>query len=228
MLSNVAALFALVVLLLWSANQISYRFIKNRVLRERRWDYNICCGVTDGGGINADIVQHAAVPNFERVSDVTRLRHADQAFDTVLCSHTLEHVDNPLAMFAELQRVGRRVTVLIPPLWDLAATLNPLEHRVIFLSFASRHENRLPRFVRFAPACWLQNLLGQRIDAGTSGEVQSAERSFALRPVFELLMPLVWASAALLLYLKHWAGWAMFGTAVVVWRLSRRQRPLFS
>jgi len=83
----------------------------------------------------------------------------------VLCSHTLEHVDDPAAMFAELRRVGRRVTVLVPPLWDLGAALNLFEHRVIFLSWRTRHDDALPPFVRFAPARWVQQLVGQRIRA---------------------------------------------------------------
>jgi SAM-dependent methyltransferase len=166
----VIPLFALVALValvavLKALNHLSYRVLKGAVLRERRWDYNICCGTTDGGGINADIVQHAAVPRFEQVTDVYRLPHPDGRFDTVLCSHTLEHVDDPAAMFAELRRVGRRVTVLVPPLWDLGAALNLLEHRVIFLSWRTRHDDALPPFVRFAPARWVQQLVGQRIRA---------------------------------------------------------------
>jgi SAM-dependent methyltransferase len=155
--------------LLWSANFLSYRVLKERAIRERRWDYNICCGETDVGGINADIVQHGPVPRFELVTDVNRLPHADRAFAHVLCSHTLEHVDDPKEMFAELRRVGRHVTILVPPLWDIAAALNPLEHRVIFLTFATRHDDRLPPYIRHLPARWLQSLGGQRIVAHTPG-----------------------------------------------------------
>jgi SAM-dependent methyltransferase len=227
MLIDLAAAYAFLMFVLWSANHISYRLIKNRVLRERRWDYNICCGTTDGGGINADIVQHAEVPRFELVSDVTALPHADHTFDSVLCSHTLEHVDDPEAMFRELQRVGRRVTILVPPLWDLAAALNPFEHRVIFLTAASRHDDRLPPFVRYAPARWLQDRLGQRIDADTRPVAGAAKRGFALRPFFDALMPVVWGSAAVLLLLEQPTGLVAFGLATMVWWLSKRQQPLF-
>jgi ubiquinone/menaquinone biosynthesis C-methylase UbiE len=89
----------------------------------------------------------------------------------VLCSHTLEHVDDPAAMFAELRRVGRRVTILVPPLWDLAAALNPFEHRVIFLTFATRHEDHvLPRYVRYGFGRWVQSLRGQRVIAHAPGD----------------------------------------------------------
>lgn len=228
MLIDVAAAYAILMLLLWSGNHISYRLIKNRVLGERRWDYNICCGTTDGGGINADIVQHAELPRFELVSDVNALPHADGAFDTVLCSHTLEHVDDPEAMFRELQRVGKRVTILVPPLWDLAAALNPFEHRVIFLTAASRHDDRLPPFVRYAPARWLQDRLGQRIDADTRPVGGAAKRGFALRPLFDALMPVAWGAAAVLLWFERPAGLAAFALATIVWWLSKRQQPLLA
>jgi hypothetical protein len=153
--------------LAWLAHYASYRWIKERTLRERVWDYNICCGTTDGGGINADIVQHANVPRFELINDVARLPHADKTFERILCSHTIEHVPDPKAMFRELRRIGRNVTILVPPLWDFTAALNPFEHQVIFLSLRSRHENTLPPFIRFAPAQWLQSIAGQRINADT-------------------------------------------------------------
>lgn len=226
MLLDIAAAFALLMLLLWSANHVSYRLIKNRVLAERRWDYNICCGTTDGGGVNADIVQHADVPRFELVSDVTRLPHNAGTFDTVLCSHTLEHVDDPAGMFRELQRVGKRVTILVPPLWDLAAALNPFEHRVIFLTAASRHDDRLPPFIRYSPARWLQARLGQRIDADARPSTGGTPRGFTLRPLFDALMPLAWGVAAILLILEQPAGPAAFAVAAVVWWLSKRQQPL--
>ncbi len=167
-LTTIAALI-LVGALLWLGNFLSYRVLKERTLGERRWDYNICCGETDGGGINADIVRHRAVPRFELVTDVERLPHADGVFAHVLCSHTLEHVDDPAAMFRELKRVGQHVTILVPPLWDLAAALNPFEHRVIFLTFTTRHDDRLPPHLRYLPARWLQRLRGQRIVAHAPG-----------------------------------------------------------
>jgi ubiquinone/menaquinone biosynthesis C-methylase UbiE len=38
----------------------------------------------------------------------------DRAFDTVVCSHTLEHIPDLWAAAAELQRVARRVIVVVP------------------------------------------------------------------------------------------------------------------
>ena len=41
-----------------------------------------------------------------------------------MCSHTIEHVDNPAAFDIELRRVGANVKYIITPLWDLAAAFN--------------------------------------------------------------------------------------------------------
>jgi SAM-dependent methyltransferase len=116
-LALVATISAIVIFLHW----YSYRYLKNEIIRRRHWDLNICCGNTDGGGINADIVRHGDVPNFVKLDSVYRLPFADGQFDVVLCSHTAEHVDYPRRLDRELRRVGRTVVYILPPIWDLAA-----------------------------------------------------------------------------------------------------------
>lgn len=219
-----------VILLLWLGNAISYRWIKRQVLSERCWDYNICCGTTDGGGINADIVRHGPIPRFERVDDVTRLPHRDGAFDRVLCSHTLEHLDDPDAMYRELRRVGRRVTILVPPLWDLAGVLNPLEHRVIFLTLRSRHDQRLPRWLVYRPGRWLQSVVGgQRIRADRHGLGDWLARTGGRwqEPLRQRvwLVPVLWGTSALLLIGHSGWGIAMAPFAVLA-MLNDQIRPL--
>lgn len=145
-------------------NLLSYSLLKRRVLQRRRWDLNICCGKTDGGGVNADIVRHRALPHFVLLDSIYDLPFEDGQFETVLCSHTMEHVEDPDRFFAELQRVGREVTLVLPPLWDLSAVLNVLEHRWIFLTLRKEH-TALPPHVRLPLAGWLQRRIGQRIDA---------------------------------------------------------------
>lgn len=152
-----------IVALLFVLNFISYGVLKNRILERRSWDLNICCGKTDGGGVNADIMKHADVPNYIEV-DIYNLPFADKQFEHVLCSHTIEHVDDPRRFFAELNRVGEHVTLVIPPLWDLSAALNVLEHKWIFLTFKKEHRTLPPR-VRLPMADWVQSRLGQRIHA---------------------------------------------------------------
>ncbi len=156
-------------LLIWGLtyllNWISYQYLKRRVLRRRHWDLNICCGNTDGGGLNADIKSHNGVPNFCRIDDIYHLPFADQEFAHVLCSHTIEHVERPAEFYRELQRVGQRVTLKIPPLWDISAALNVLEHKWLFLTFRTEHD-QLPRYMRLPLARLVQKIIGgQRIKA---------------------------------------------------------------
>lgn len=142
----------------------SYRHLKTRIVASRSWDLNICCGTVDGGGVNADIMQHADVPNFVQVKNIYRLPFEDGQFETVLCSHTAEHIDDPDRFDAELRRVGKDVVYVLPPVWDLAAAFNILEHRWIFLNLRKIHR-RLPRRVPLPFARQIQARLGQRIAA---------------------------------------------------------------
>lgn len=44
-----------------------------------------------------------------------RLAHADDSFDTVVCTHTLEHVPNLAGAMADLRRIARRRLILVVP-----------------------------------------------------------------------------------------------------------------
>jgi hypothetical protein len=150
--AGIAALFLL--------NLLSYRILKPRIIRGRqKWDLNICCGDVDGKGLNADIVAQD-VPNFVLTPDIYRLPFKDGEFEHVLCSHTIEHVDDPDAFWAELNRVGKQVTLILPPLWDPAAALNIFEHKWIFLSWRKRHHT-LPRRIQLSGAHLYQRRFGQ-------------------------------------------------------------------
>ncbi|MGC9467671.1 MAG: class I SAM-dependent methyltransferase [Anaerolineae bacterium] len=149
--------------LLWLPHVLSYHVLKSRIVRRQRWGLNICCGTTDGGGVNADIVAHAKLPRFVYVTTY-RLPFPTGQFDNVLCSHTLEHVEDPEAFYRELRRVGRNVTIVLPPLWDLTAAFNLLEHRWLFLTLRKEHI-KLPPYIRLPGAGLVQKLLGQRIRA---------------------------------------------------------------
>lgn len=142
------------------AHYISYTLEKNRLLRKQRWDLNICCGKTDGGGVNADIVKHLELPHFRLVDDIYNLPFSEKEFESVLCSHTLEHVDDPEGFYNELSRVGTQVTVVIPPLYDIFAALNIFEHKVIFLSFKKSHHT-LPPYIRLPFAHSVHQKIGQ-------------------------------------------------------------------
>jgi SAM-dependent methyltransferase len=160
----VIAALAGVVVVLRAANHIAYHHLKEKRLRRERWALNICCGKTDGGGINADIVQHSDLPNFVLIDDIYDLPFGDGAFENVFCSHAMEHVEDPDAFFGELNRVGKRVVILIPPLWDIGAALNIFEHKWIFLTFSTEHETLPPR-VRLPFAETAHRVLGQAVKA---------------------------------------------------------------
>lgn len=140
---------------------ISYNIIKNKIIRSQKWDLNICSGKTDGGGVNADIFKHKDIPNFVKVEDIYHLPFVDKQFRDVLCSHTIEHVDCPDDFFEELQRVGEEVTLILPPLYDITAALNFLEHKWIFLTLKKKHHS-LPPYVKLPFSSTFQTIFGQR------------------------------------------------------------------
>lgn len=143
-------------------NRLSYDVLKRHIVASRRWGLNICCGNTDGGGINADIVPRS-VTNFVEVN-IFHLPFADDSIDSVLCSHTMEHVEDPDLFYEELCRVGKEVVIVLPPIWDLGAALNIFEHRWIFLCLRKKHRT-LPVRIRLPLAEWWQRKFGQRINA---------------------------------------------------------------
>ena len=158
---------------------ISYRILKKRILKRQKWDLNICCGQTNGGGINADIVEQKGVPNFRLIKDVYKLPFQTGQFDTVLCSHTIEHVDSPELFLQELQRIGKKVTIVIPPLYDATAALNIFEHKHIFLSFKKEHQ-RLPKYAKLPLASFIQKRIGQ------INHEKSASKPLILELIFSL------------------------------------------
>jgi len=150
--------------LFYVLNRLSYFHLKKRVLDSRTWPLNICCGHTDGGGINADIVCHHPVHNFVLVENIYNLPFRDKQFEQVLCSHTIEHIEDPLAFHRELSRVAWQVTYLVPPLWDITAAFNILEHRWLFLTFRHVHQ-QLPRHIALPLARTYQRYFGQKVAA---------------------------------------------------------------
>lgn len=159
----VTILWILLIVLIYiqASHTLSYSLLKIRILKRNHWGLNICCGKTDGGGINADIVSHRKIPNLVLV-DVYQLPFKDGAFQQVVSSHTIEHVDDPEAFFKELQRVGHHVILIIPPLWDISAAFNVFEHKYVFLTFKKAHTT-LPPHKRLPLSRWIQKKWGQQI-----------------------------------------------------------------
>lgn len=149
---------------LFFLNFISYQLMKQGILKRQSWDLNICCGKTDGGGVNADIMDHASVNNYVHLDNIYNLPFADKQFEHVLCSHTIEHVEEPESFDRELRRVGENIIYVIPPLWDLSAAFNFFEHRWLFLTLKKEHKT-LPRYIKLPFSHKVQSLIGQRIHA---------------------------------------------------------------
>ena len=114
--------------------------------------------------MNADIVEFGEINNFFKVADVYSLPFGDGEFEWVMSSHTVEHLDEPAAFDRELQRVGKNVVYIVPPLWDVGAMLNMLQHKWVFLTFRKKH-HRLPKYVKLPLARTIQRVWGQRIKA---------------------------------------------------------------
>ena len=144
-----------------AANIISYIFLKNYYFKKQKWDLNICCGNTDGGGINADIVKRN-VPNFILIKDIYKLPFKGKEFKNTICSHTMEHVDDPDRFYKELKRVSKNIVFLVPPIWDLASLGTFREHKWQFLTLRTKHVNNLP-FKFKLPWGWYQKRFGQAI-----------------------------------------------------------------
>jgi ubiquinone/menaquinone biosynthesis C-methylase UbiE len=80
-----------------------------QALRERGHDV-IAVDVTLGSALATHELAHCAVV----LAGLPDLPFRDRAFDTVVCSHTLEHIPDVWAAAAELRRVARRVIVVVP------------------------------------------------------------------------------------------------------------------
>lgn len=146
------------------AHILSYKILKNKILKSRKWDLNICCGKTNGGGINADIKKHKNLPNFTLIRNIYKLPFKNKQFNYVLCSHTIEHVDDPIQFYKELKRVGKNVVLVIPPLWDISAAFDITVHKWLFLTFKKEH-TKLPEFIPLPFSHQFQKMFGQNISA---------------------------------------------------------------
>jgi hypothetical protein len=164
MLPELILLFSILAVIL-ALNKLSYVLLKHRILKKGQWDLNICCGNTDVGSVNADIVQHRPdIPNFIKIENIYRLPFSNLQFERVLCSHTLEHVDDPVRFDHELRRIGKSVHYVVPPLWDIAAVCNLLEHKWIFLTMKKEH-TRLPYHIKLPFSRQFQSRFRQRVKA---------------------------------------------------------------
>ena len=144
-----------------AAHVVDYRVLKRIHVKNRRYGLNISCGNTDGGGVNADVVRRD-VPNFTLVNDIYNLPFRNGQFQTALCSHTMEHVEDPDRFYGELKRISSEVVLLVPPVWDIMGLLTFREHKWQFLTMHTKHVNSLPRKFRL-PYWGIQKRFGQKL-----------------------------------------------------------------
>lgn len=141
---------------------VDYRIIKPYHFKKQKWDVNISCGPTDGGGLNLDIIERD-VKNFVKIKDIYNLPYKDNQFNHVISSHTIEHVKDPVRFFNELRRISKNVTLLVPPIWDFAAFGFLMEHKWQFLTLKTKYVNKLPRHFKL-PYWWYHRRFGQDLD----------------------------------------------------------------
>src|SRR5690606_13332847 len=67
-----------------------------------------------------------------RTGSIYKLPFSDRAFDTVLCSEVLEHVDDPSAAIRELKRVARNYVIITVPLEPYFQWLNVIGQKLGF------------------------------------------------------------------------------------------------
>lgn len=93
---------------------------------------NVGCGQDPNfmGDYNLDIAENRIMPNFIRAS-VYEIPFPDKYFGSVLCSHVLEHLDDPKKALEEMTRVADRVYVVVPVAFKLSTWLHP-EHKWVF------------------------------------------------------------------------------------------------
>ncbi len=92
---------------------------------------NYGCYNTSFGDVNADIYPRN-VTNFALINPDFPLPFPDNFFGSTVCSHVLEHVEDPWQTLNELTRVSDRVYLLTPLPIFLGAWLTP-SHKWVFL-----------------------------------------------------------------------------------------------
>jgi SAM-dependent methyltransferase len=109
-------------------------------------------------------------------ASAARLPFADRSFDLVFCSNLLHHVDDPVAVVAELGRVSRHWVVLHEP--------NRNNPAMLALGLAKAHERRSLRFTKEHLERTAQQAGLEVVDCATLGFVTPNRMP---RPLAELL-----------------------------------------
>jgi len=124
------------------ASSMYYHYEKERLFKQAR-DYcdsigkpllNVGCGNNPMqiGDVNVDIFppSEAILPNYQQ-ADITSMPFTDKQFGCVVAFHVLEHVEDPRAALAEINRVADRVYASVPAPFDFSTDTSP-DHKYTF------------------------------------------------------------------------------------------------
>jgi hypothetical protein len=88
-------------------HRYSYSYLESSIVSRRQWDLKVCCGTTDGGGVN---VVYVLPPSWDPVAALNIWEHKRLFLTVRKVHHTLPRC-TPLPFARKLQaRIGQRVT----------------------------------------------------------------------------------------------------------------------
>jgi SAM-dependent methyltransferase len=105
---------------------------------------DVGCGENKKGSIGIDLKRSNQV---DVICDAHQLPFVARAFDTVYCSHVLEHCNNPYQVLAEIKRVTKSKAIIKVPnlgVWDVLDNAHMYSwSKYGFEKILKRHFNRV-------------------------------------------------------------------------------------
>lgn len=122
-------------------------------LKDHQVKVDIGCGLNKQRDIGLDIKR---LPGVDVVADVSKnLPFKDNTIDEIFCSHTIEHIENPIKLIEEIWRITKpkgKVVIKVPHCQNHGAFRDPTHksfwHEDTFIHFTET--NRLPNW--YSPA----------------------------------------------------------------------------
>ena len=111
---------------------------------------------TVGVDIRNNVLGKYDVDEFVTMDCENKLDFEDDSFDMVISDHTIEHLENPLQFYRELQRVGKKFIVILTPHW-LADSMNRTQKKI----FPKKETDARGHVYQFRPQ-WFRNYVNQQ------------------------------------------------------------------